>query len=269
MQIISFVLPFLIRFFTTLNGILVQQSHDEEWQRYNGGLPDGGPVYAETDLSRFIVEPWNAASSLLIVVPAIYMIVKLWGRFRQFPFLSYCIPLLILGGMGSTIFHAFRASPFFLVMDILPTFILTLSIGIYFWVKVLPQWWQMFFIVIPGIMINFLLFNLDIFSSHTTINVSYGLRGIIVFLPALILLYQTKMAKSGFLIGAIALFILSLIFREWDAHTFSFLPMGTHFLWHAFSGLGAFFLAEYLYFVSYFRREQRLSESSFAVYSER
>jgi hypothetical protein len=41
--------------------------------------------------------------------------------------------------------------------------------------------------------------------------------------------------------------MIALLFRQLDATEFSFLPMGTHFLWHVFSAVGAYFVLKYLY----------------------
>jgi hypothetical protein len=41
-----------------------------EW--YDLNMPDGGPVYTETHPGQFIVEPWNAFTALLMLIPAIY-----------------------------------------------------------------------------------------------------------------------------------------------------------------------------------------------------
>ncbi len=77
-------------------------------------LSDGGPVYFETNLQNFIVEPWNAFSSLTIVLPAIYFLIKLYGKYRNYAFVIYfCCPLLLIGGFGSTFYHAFRSLTIF------------------------------------------------------------------------------------------------------------------------------------------------------------
>src|SRR4051812_42771398 len=54
---------------------------------------DGGPIYAETDLSRVIAEPWNAASASVFVLVALVWMVRLRGRYREHPFLTACLPL--------------------------------------------------------------------------------------------------------------------------------------------------------------------------------
>ena len=220
------------------------KSHNNpDW--FNQRLNDGGPVYSETELGNLIVEPWNAISSLLIVLPALYWLFRIKSEFRNYKFLLFAIPLMILGGSGSTLFHAFRVSRFFLFMDVLPTAVLTLSLSIYFWIKVLKKWWYVFFIIIPVFFIRFLFFgNLP---DHTAINVSYIITGIITGLPLIILLYKTRFYKFKYVLYTILLFILAILFRELDAREISFLPMGTHFLWHVFSGIGAYYILAYLY----------------------
>lgn len=206
---------------------------------------DGGPIYSETDTNRFIAEPWNAWSSLFILFPAVYWTFKLRGRYREYPFITFCIPLLFLGGLGSTLYHAFRNSRLLLLLDIVPTALLTLSLAIYFWIKVLPRWWW----VIPVIGISIILRTGGwyYFSGQAGVNVSYGITGATLIIPTLLLLHQTRLAHSRYIFISTICFILSLVFRQADNWYISLLPMGTHFLWHIFSGIGAFFLAEYLY----------------------
>ena len=216
-----------------------------EHSRYFALMGDGGPVYTEFHPEYIIVEPWNAFSSLLILLPAVYWAVRLKGDFRNNLFLSYCIPLLFFGGLGSTLFHAFRASPLFLYMDVLPTAILTLSISVYFWIKVLPEWWQIFLIFVPAALLRWGVFYWV--SPHTAVNISYAITGILLFLPILLLLKKMKFRYAGVIVSSIVLFTLALVFRELDAWKEQVLPMGTHFIWHILTGIGGFFLAEFLY----------------------
>lgn len=221
----------------------------QDW--YNHSLSDGGPIYTETNPDHFIVEPWNAISSLMIVVPAIIWIFRIRGQFKNYKFLVYIIPLMVLGGTGSTLFHAFRASRVFLFMDVLPTAILTLSLSIYFWIKVFKKWWYVFFVIVFSFAVRFLIFGKV--PSHTAINISYAITGIITGLPLLLILFKTRFYKLNYVILTIVFFILALIFRELDTYNINFLPMGTHFLWHAFSGIGAYYVLAYLY---YFRKQE-------------
>jgi hypothetical protein len=47
---------------------------------------DGGPIYAETDLSKIVAEPWNAYSSLTFLLPVIYWFFKLRIIIENTPF---------------------------------------------------------------------------------------------------------------------------------------------------------------------------------------
>lgn len=164
-----------------------------EWQRYNVSLHDGGAMYAETNPDQFIVEPWNAVSSLLLVLPAIFWAIQLKNRYREYPFITFCIPLLFLGGLGSTLFHGFRTHPFFLYMDVLPTAILTLALGIYFWTQATGRWWIGVGIIILSIIVRMWAFSA--FAPHTASNISYAITGLVMFFPLGYILFKTNFQK--------------------------------------------------------------------------
>lgn len=209
---------------------------------------DGGPTYAETPAfighDQILIEPWNAFSSLLIVAPAIYFLIHLRGKYRENWFLVLCIPLLVLGGTGSTLFHAFRLSHFLLKLDVWPTALLFLAVSAYFWAKALKSW--------PFALVTMLLFFIATMGIYEFVpigfrtNSAYLLRGLAFFVPVWITLKRTKFKEAGFIFGGVLAFALALFFRLIDHETISVLPMGTHFLWHAFTGLGGFLVAEYL-----------------------
>ena len=223
-----------------------------------GQLPiDGGPVYTETNLQKFISEPWNALSSLMIAAPAIFWAFKLMGQYKDYLFLTLCLPLLFLGGTGSALFHAFRSSYLLLLMDVTPTAILTFSVGIYFWVKILKQWYWVFLVVIPFVVVRYYIH--DFLPEHTAINVSYFVTGSMIFLPILFYLIRTKFQYYTDILFSVSMLSASLIFREVDPYPISWLPMGTHFLWHIFSGIGAFYLGSYLFRL---RRDEISASSS-------
>lgn len=206
---------------------------------------DGGPVYAETDLTALVAEPWNAVSSLAILFPALYWGIRLRGEFSRFPFLYSCMPLLLLGGLGSTLYHAFRSSNLLLMLDVLPTALLMILIGIYFWFKVLPVWWQVFSIVLPLTATRFVLF--ELMPPEMAVNLGYFISGTSIFLPVLIYLKRSHFAHYQDIVLSIGFLSASLLFRDLDHRVGALLPMGSHFLWHLLSGLGAFWLANYLY----------------------
>lgn len=208
---------------------------------------DGGPIYAETDLTAFIAEPWNALSSLAIALPSIYWAIHLKWDFRQYGFLYFLMPLLFLGGMGSLLFHAFRASRILLLMDVLPTAIVTLSVSVYFWDRILRKRWQVAGVILPFLFFRFVIF--DYVSDRMAINLNYFFTGLLIFFPILFFLLRNHFKQLRPVLISVIFLSLSLVMRRIDYTAAQFIPMGSHFLWHIFSGVGAFYLAKYLYLV--------------------
>ncbi len=215
-------------------------------------MPDGGPVYAETNLQHLIAEPWNAISSLAFLVPVIYWSIRLKGRYKEYSFLTLCMPLLFAGGIGSTLFHAFRSSRYLLLMDVLPIATLTFLVSVYFWYKVLPKTWMVVVMVILTIALRFVFLRSRIFNleGHMAVNVSYFITGFMIFLPALVLLIKSKFLGVWLLVGACLLFMISLAFRQLDTTQPTLLPMGTHWLWHVTGAAGSWLLGGYLYAIN-------------------
>ncbi len=217
--------------------------------------PDGGVLYAETDFNHLIVEPWNAYSSLTFLLPVLYWAIRLRGEYRENMFLLFCMPLLALGGIGSTVYHAFRSSPYFLMMDVFPIMLLTLMVGLYFWWRIVPHWIYVVVIAVASMTLRFI--SIEAFQGHAAINFSYFITGVTIFLPALLLLWKTNFRGWTTIVLATLFFIVSLVFRKYDAH-YELLPMGTHWLWHVFCAVGAFFLAEFLYLVNQLALNRRV-----------
>jgi hypothetical protein len=226
---------------------------------------DGGPHYAETPLhlepGQWLIEPWNAISSLLIVAPAIYFLWQLRGKYSSNLFLTLCIPLLVAGGLGSTLFHGLRIHPFFLSMDVFPTMILFLAITAYFWAKALRSWWWAVAIMLVSFGLMWLGY--EFLHGAMRVNVGYFLRGTLFFLPLMVVLLRSKFRGALLVFGALAAFGAALGFRFADHLTTQVLPMGSHFLWHAATGVGGFLIAEYLL------RSERWLELKLEVAGER
>ena len=209
------------------------------------GLGDSGPWYFETDLSRTIVEPWNAFSSLTFLIPVFYLLWQLRGRYREYAFLIFwAAPLMALGGIGSTIYHAFRASNFFLFMDFVPIALLTLSVSIYLWLKILPHKAWLILVITLFALMRWLTFML--FEGSGRINSGYFVTGLMIFLPAIIFLIKTNFYKIYLPVSSVLFLVLALFFRYADDYSQPLLPNGTHWLWHVCTSAGAFALAIWL-----------------------
>ena len=212
-------------------------------------IKDGGTWYAETRVTdALIVEPWNAFSSLAIAAPALYFLWKIRKQPKQYLFLILCIPLLLLNGLGSMLFHGLRSSSFFLYMDFIPALLLTTLITFYLWWKALPKWWMSFVALTPVFLLR-----LGWLGIPVGVNFSYIVGGIAFLFPTLLLERKYGFKRIPQVILAMIFFISAIYFRLVDKEFTHVIPFGTHFLWHICSGIGAFLLADYLY---YFRNTE-------------
>jgi hemolysin III len=180
-----------------------------------------------------------------MMLPAVYWFFKERADIQQHKFFAFATLMVFLGGLGSTLFHAFRLSPVFLLMDVLPSALLMLSLSVFFWLKILKKWWLVLVVLLPLFGLRFLLYGqLD---GHLAINISYVLSGALVLIPLLLVLYRTRFNSGFAVLLSLILLALALLFRQLDIYTFEFLPQGTHFLWHLFSAGGSYFMLYYLY----------------------
>ncbi len=217
---------------------------------------DGGPVYTETKLyfdslsQAPIVEPWNAASALVFVLLVIYWGVRLRGRYSKYPFLSCCLPILLLGGIGGTLYHATRSERVFFLMDVLPILGLCLATSIYLWYRCLPKWWNLFLVVPPFFVlqqVGFQLARRELLPWQSAVNLSYAIMAVMILIPTVMVLIRTRFRNGVIIALALALFGIALFFRGADIRQPPLLPIGTHWLWHVFGAAACAAIAEYLY----------------------
>lgn len=216
---------------------------------------DHGPLYHETfSGGDFILEPWNAFSSLFFLVPVVFWIIKLRGQYRQYPMITLLLPLLFMNGIGSTIYHAFRASNLALLLDWMPAFIMNLILSWYMWKKVLHKNILPIFVVLV-----FYMAAVIIIASFAPIlgdlaaNLGYLFIGLSILLPSVIFLVRTRFYKGHLLVLTFVFLGISLLFRSLDYPTQNpfpnLLPQGTHFLWHIVSAFAVFTLGFYFMYI--------------------
>ena len=206
--------------------------------------PDGGTLYTETNLQNLFPEPLNALTSCFFLAIAIYYTFKLKGNYKSHPFLTYCLVLLYIGGIGGTTYHALRKWPIFIMMDWLPIMLLCISAGIYFLAK-LTRWYYALILVL--IYLGFQFFFRDILSDNMQlfININYAMMAALVLFPVLAYLIRNHW-KDGKWVGfALLAFAIALTFRIADK--WELLTTGTHFLWHTFGAIAAACMFNFIY----------------------
>lgn len=213
-------------------------------------IQDSGPMYHEFHADAWIHEPWNAFSSLFFLVPVIFWVWKLRGQYMRYPMITIFLPFLFLNGIGSTVYHAFRASDIALLLDWLPAFIMNLILCWYMWNKVLRKPFLSGLVVLGFITATFFTMAMHAPGmGDLAANLAYLMIGLCLLTPSFIYLYRTRFYKWHLLILTFVALGLALLFRSLDYPTPNpfpeILPQGTHFLWHMVSALAVFSLGFY------------------------
>lgn len=215
-------------------------------------IHDRGPHYYEFETDFIIREPWNAGSSVFFLVPVFYWVWRLKGNYHEHKIIVMILPFLFLNGVGSTLFHAFRASNFFLFLDFAPAAIMSLLLTYFFWNMVMGKWWISALVLVGSFLPRMLLFQYREelgFNRQDVVNFSYFLTGFLFIMPTLIIAWKTQWYRWHLIFVSIVFLSLSLVFRNLDERHEPLLPMGTHWLWHIVSAFAVFTLGYYLFYL--------------------
>lgn len=208
---------------------------------------DFGPIYTETDLSRFPVEPWNTCSNIIFLAIVLYF----WLRVRSSPaphaLIRVSLPILAVGFFGGTVYHATRSHNIWLILDFVPILLLTTLASVYFWLQIyekkLPATLTFVAVLVIAVAVR------QIVPGSRQVSISLGYTSLAVGLVLPIVLYSRRKQwrHSLLVVSSFAAFVIAITFRLLDRDLVAIFPMGTHFLWHLFGGLSTFFMLLYVY----------------------
>jgi hypothetical protein len=208
--------------------------------------------YHEFHPNDWIVQPWNALSSFTFFIPVIYWLYTLRDKLKTYWVVTAMLPLLTLNGIGSTLFHWFSGGQVYLLLDVLPPLILILFLTVYFWRVATGSWVVGILAIALFAGLHYLnqVYTTSNLPSLGTVNVFYLINGSMVLVPLSIVLAKSSFKYWGYLVSAVALLGIALLFRWLDYPRPNplpdLLPQGTHFLWHIFSALAVFPLVRYV-----------------------
>jgi len=210
-------------------------------------VQDSGPIYTETNMDRFPVEPFNTASNFIFLATILYFSYLIYKSDRKHWFLTACMPIYFIGFIGGTIYHATRSSEIWLLMDWVPIVLLCLACSIYFVVRANTK--LMSKLILVGII---LLLNLvpRFVELPKGFNNSIGYVGTVaaVVLPLLFYGRSTQWRNFWNICFAVIAFLVAISFRTLDTfQDINIFYMGTHWLWHTFGAVAVFFLMRYIY----------------------
>ncbi|WP_240643036.1 ceramidase [Sinomicrobium pectinilyticum] len=210
------------------------------------GFPkDSGPVYRETIEGRLPVEPFNTVSNFLFLAIIIYFVWKIRRNHRQHLFLAFILPVLFIGFIGGTLYHATRSHEIWLLLDWVPILLLCLATSVYFCIKAGKNPWSRSALLILVLLLMFGIRFMDL-PRNISISVGYIAAALGIILPIALYLYFTKYLYGLWVLLAVISFSLAIWCRYLDVRS-DFFPMGTHWLWHSFGALAVFFLMYYIY----------------------
>lgn len=212
---------------------------------------DGGPIYFETDFARSIVEPWNATTASLFIFIALYWFQKLRKKYSTFIVLTFCTFLLLIGGIGGTLYHAFRNSFFLYMLDVVPIILITVLISLFLWEKLGHSRKAVICLTLPFLALDRIIHHY--LPRTLSANSFYLILALIVFFPMIGFLRKTHYIHKKYILESVLFFIMGIYFRASDFSLSTFFPMGTHWLWHLFSAISCLFLSLYLYKIYHFK----------------
>lgn len=206
---------------------------------------DSGPIYKETVEGRFPVEPYNTLSNFLFLAIIIYFSLKVYKDYKKYSFLAGALPVLLIGFVGGTIYHATRSHEIWLLLDWVPIILLCLAVSIYFTLKDGNNWLQK--IALLGLVLV-LVFGVRFINwpAKLKISIGYIATALGLLLPLVIYLIKTKFKNGSQVLYAVGAFSLAILFRILDKRL-DLLEIGTHWLWHSFGAIAVFFLMNYIF----------------------
>lgn len=226
-------------------------------------LADGGPVYKESPRDPAalppgsVAEPWNTATAFLFVVIVGVWAVRLRGRYLKHPFVTACLPVLLAGGIGGTLYHMHRSRNAYFVLDVVPISLLGLAGAIYLAVRLGSRsGWVRVGLCVAAAVGGYLFLNGVLFrgllgtfggNPHMIVNISYTSLAAVLLIPLGVVLARTRFRHGGLVLAALASFGIAWFMRLADAAPPGDLPMGTHWLWHVFGAVTTVAIMEYFH----------------------
>lgn len=209
---------------------------------------DNGPIYAETHMGRFPVEPWNTLSDLAFLVVMLLSLEKTKFDFKRHSVSLASMPILFIGWLGGTLYHALRNNDLWRILDAAPIAAIALLVSVFLWYVLLGTVFRAAAVIVAPSMIYSACDRFNLGPQQMMIGIGYGFLASLIIVPAVLHCRKSHWRGAGLLISAIVSFGIAITFRQLDDRlSQSLLPMGSHWLWHVFGSITALFALKYLH----------------------
>lgn len=208
---------------------------------------DSGPIYRETFMGRLPVEPWNTWSNLVFLFVVLYWAWRVYPRVREHRFLAFALPVLFIGFVGGTVYHGTRSHEVWLLMDWVPIVLLCTACMVLFARRAGLAWPWLVLLFLAPFAVRYLLMRSGL-SPTIVMNSGYAAMGVMVLWPIGLHLKRNRWAHWPWMAWSAGFFAAAVTFRTLDHYeALLWMPMGTHWLWHALGAIAVHFLIGYIW----------------------
>ena len=163
--------------------------------------------------------------------------------------MKWSLPILFVGYVGGTVYHATRSHPLWLIMDFMPIIILVVMISVFFWKRIFAEYWKIALSIVGLIFLPRMLLLALFDRASEMISLGYLFMGLPIIAPILIHEYRHQWRDMLWAGVSFMTLFAAVMFRMSDTQpsVVEVFPMGTHWLWHLFGGLTCHIIISYLY----------------------
>jgi len=209
---------------------------------------DLGPIYRETQMGRWPVEPWNTWSTLPFLFISLYWLWKIRHHLKKNKLIFITSSLTTVGFIGGFIYHSTRSHMFWLFLDWLPIIIIANITSFSLWRKTSKHLGTAIIGAYVPLLCSLPLYLSNRFQSIFASSLGYLAMAFTVVIPMVRWVHKTKYQHILWL-GLAGFSLSSAVFlRTFDKHpVMDIFPAGTHFLWHLLGAMTLHFMTKYIY----------------------
>ena len=159
-----------------------------------------------------------------------------------------CLPILLAGGIGGTLYHGLRTHSFYFYLDVIPIQLLALAGAVFIAIRL---WHRRGWLYLGGAIAVYLGISSLLFSSvmpksrQLAVNLNYAALASMIVLPIAILQIRTRFRHAPWFVSGVLAFVIAWFFRLWDERAGPYLPQGSHWLWHTFGAISTALVIEF------------------------